>query len=56
MLRVLAVIAVVLIAARILGGPVAVNSAVHVITQILQVSFTFLLQIIHLMVKLIESR
>ncbi len=55
MLRLLIVIALVLVLAQVLGGPVALETAVNIIEQILEGTLAFLLWIVDLIVRLIED-
>ncbi len=55
MLRLLIVIALVLVLAQVLGGPVALENTVYIIKQILEGTLAFLLQIVYLIVQLLEG-
>ncbi len=55
MLRLLIVIALVLVLAQVLGGPVALETTVNIIKQILEGMLTFLLPIVDIIVGLLED-
>ncbi len=55
MFRLLIVIALVLVLAQVLGGPVALETAVNLIKQILEGTLAYLLQIVYLIVQLLEG-
>ena len=55
MLRLLIVIALVLVLAQLLGGPVALDTTVNIIKQIFEGTLAFLLQIVDLIVGLLED-
>jgi hypothetical protein len=54
-LRLLIFIALVLVLAQVLGGPVALETTVNIIIQILESTLAFLLRIIDLIVGLLED-
>ena len=55
MLRLLIIIALVLVLAQVLGEPVALETTVNIIIQILEDTLAFLLQIVDLVVGLLED-
>ncbi len=55
MLRILIGIALVLVLAQALGGPVAVENTVYIIKQILEGTLAFLLQIVDLIAQSLEG-
>ena len=54
MLRLLITIALLLVLAQVLGGPVALESTVYIIKQIIEGTLAFLLQIVYLIVQLLR--
>ena len=48
-------IALVLALAQVLGGPVALETTVNIVKQILEGTLAFLLQIVYLIVQLLEG-
>ncbi len=54
MLRILILIALVLVLAQVLGGPVALENTVFILKQILESALAFLLQIVDFLVELIQ--
>lgn len=54
-LRLLIAIALVLVLAQVLGGPVALENTVNLIKQTLEGTLAFLLQIVYLIVQLLEG-
>ena len=55
MLRLLIIIALVLVLAQVLGGPVALETTVNIIKQIFEGTLAFLLRIVDLIVGLLED-
>ena len=54
-LRLLIAIALVLVLAQVLGGPVALENTVNLIKQTLEGTLAFLIQIVYLIVQLLEG-
>ncbi len=55
MLRLLIFIALELVLAQVLGGPVALETTVNIIIQILEGTLVFLLRLVDLIVGLLED-
>jgi len=54
-LRLLIIIALVLVLAQVLGGPVALETTINIIIQILEGTLAFLLRIVDLVLGLLED-